>query len=60
MAPRKSHALPELVPNVTPEESHEEVPPQDRAMPVGGFDQFIDALWSYFLLRFAQQHSKES
>ena len=48
MAPRRRHALPELVPDVTLEESHEEVPPQGGAMPVGDFDQFVDALWSSF------------
>ena len=46
IAPHRRRALPELVPKVTLEESHEEVPPQGRAMPMGGFDQFIDALWS--------------
>ena len=44
MAPRRRRALPKLVPDVTPEESHKEVLPQVRAMPVGGFDQFTDAL----------------
>ena len=48
MAPRRRRALFELAPDVTPEESHEEAPPQVRVMPVGGFDQFADALWSSF------------
>ena len=29
-------------------------------MPVSGFDQFVDALWSSFQQRFAQQHSEQS
>ena len=53
MAPRRRRALPELAPDVTPEESHEEAPPQVGAMPVGGFDQFADVLWSSFQQRFA-------
>ena len=48
MAPRRRRALPKLVPDVTPEESHEEVPPQGGAVPVGDFDQFAYALWSSF------------
>ena len=44
MAPHRRRALPELAPDVTPEESHEEAPPQVGVMPVGGFDQFTDAL----------------
>ena len=48
MAPRRRRALPELAPDVTPKESHEEVPSQVGAMLVGGFDQFTDALWSNF------------
>ena len=45
---------------MTPEESHEEVSPQVRAMPVGGFDQFADVLWNSFQQRFTQQHSEQS
>ena len=60
MAPRRRRTLPELILDVTLEESHEEVPPQGRAMPVGGFDQFVDALWSSFQQRFAQQQSEQS
>ena len=48
MAPPRRCALPELILDVTPEESHEEAPPQVGATPVGGFDQFADALWSSF------------
>ena len=54
MAPHRRRALPELAPDVTLEESHEEAPPQVGAMPVGGFDQFADALWNNFQQRFAQ------
>ena len=46
MAPHRRRALPECVLDVTPEESHEEVPPQGGAIPVGDFDQFADALWT--------------
>ena len=60
MAPRRRHALPKFAPDVTPEESHEEAPPQVGAMLVGGFDQFADALWNSFQQRFAQQHSEQS
>ena len=38
MTPRRRRALSELVPDMTPEESHEEVPPQGGPMPVGDFD----------------------
>ena len=60
MAPRRRRALHELAPDVTPEESHEEAPPQVGAMPVGGFNQFADVLWSRFQQRFTQQHSEQS
>ena len=60
MAPRRRHALPKLVPDVTLEKSYDEVPPQGGAMPVGGFDQFADMLWSSFQQRFVQQHSEQS
>ena len=46
MAPRRRRALLDPVPDVTPEESFEEVPPQSEAAPVGGLDQFMDALWA--------------
>ena len=59
MAPRRRRALPELAPDVTPEESHEEAPPQVGVTPVGGFDQFANALWSRFQQRFSQQHSEQ-
>ena len=52
MAPRRRRALPELAPDVTPEESHEEAPPQVGATPVGGFDQFADVLWNNFQQRY--------
>ena len=54
MAPRRRHALPEPIPDETPEESHEEVPPQGGVVPVGGFEQFADALWTNFQWRFTQ------
>ena len=60
MSLRRRRALPEPISNMTPEESHEEAPPQVTEMPVGGFDQFADALWSSFQQRFMQQHSEQS
>ena len=56
MAPHRRCALPEPVLDVTPEESHEEVPPQSNAVPVGDFDQFMDALWTNSQQKFTQQH----
>ena len=59
MAPCRRRALLELAPDVTPEGSHEEAPPQVEVMLAGGFDQFVDALWSSFQQRFAQQNSEQ-
>ena len=44
MVPLRRHALLEPVPDVTLEESHEEVPPQGGAILVDGFDQFTNVL----------------
>ena len=44
MAPRRRRAPPEQVLDEAPEE----VPPQDEAVPAGGYDQFADALWASF------------
>ena len=48
MAPRWRRALHELAPDVTPEESHEEVLPQGGVILVGSFNQFTDTLWTNF------------